>query len=126
MIKNTKKLSTVLKIIKLSDTPITASDIFYNASKEIKINLSTIYRILKRLEEENLITKTLRQDKKFYYELKHNYHKHFLICRICHDVEPVEHCPLENMMDKIKEQTGFEITAHTLEIEGICKKCKNN
>lgn len=116
MEKLTKKREYILNIIKNSKIPISASSIFENISSSLKIDLSTVYRCLQYLEENNKIEKTNIKNTKYYF-IKKNPHKHFVFCIKCDSVETFP-CSIE-------KNTNFEILEHDFVALGICPKCKN-
>lgn len=120
------KKDIIFDIVKKSSSSLTAEEIYNIVSQNIDINLSTIYRTLNNFVEKNLMTKVVRQDKIAYYEISNNVHKHYLICDKCHNAIPTQMCYLDKLEKKIKKDTGFNITSHTLELHGICQDCLKN
>ena len=120
------KKDYIFDVIKNSPNSLTAEEIYNNVSQNININLSTVYRTLNNLVEKDLVTKIVRQDKISYYELADNDQKHYLICDKCNQAYPTDMCNIEKIERKIKRETGFNITSHTLEFHGICPECSKN
>lgn len=120
------KKDYIFDVIKNSPNSLTAEEIYNNVSQNININLSTVYRTLNNLVEKDLVTKIVRQDKISYYELADNDQKHYLICDKCNQAYPTNMCNIEKIERKIKRETGFNITSHTLEFHGICPECSKN
>lgn len=121
-LKNTKTRELVLQVIKSSRLPLTAEEI-YKQTIDNNINLSTIYRNLNILCENNILIKQVRQDGKAYFQLNQKKHKHVLICLSCGQELPIETCPLEIIIEKLSEQNNFNITSHNIELYGYCSKC---
>ena len=48
----------ILSVLNNSDTPLTSEDILEKTSKEVNINLSTVYRALNALTEKGIFIKT--------------------------------------------------------------------
>mgnify|MGYP005814171803 FL=1 len=120
------KKDYIFDVIKNSPNSLTAEEIYNNVSQNININLSTVYRTLNNLVEKDLVTKIVRQDKISYYELADNDQKHYLICDKCNQAFSTDMCNIEKIERKIKRETGFNITSHTLEFHGICPECSKN
>lgn len=120
------KKDIIFNVIKNSQNSLTAEEIYTNVSQNIDVNLSTVYRTLNNLVDKNLVTKVIRQDKIAYYEIANNEDKHYLICDNCNSAYTTRVCDLEKLSKKIKKETGFNITSHTLEFHGICPKCLKN
>lgn len=122
-LKTTKKRLMILSVLNNSDIPLTCEDILEKTSKEININLSTVYRALNALTEKGILLKQLSNDGKTYYQINNREHKHQLICSLCNKVVLVNCCPLKKIESDICEETGFTITSHNLEFTGICSEC---
>ena len=121
------KKDFIFDVIKNSPNSLTAEEIYNDVSQNIDINLSTVYRTLNNLVDKNLVTKVVRQDKIAYYELANEENpKHYLICDKCSGAFSTEMCNLDKIARKIKRETGFNITSHTLEFHGICPECIKN
>ena len=116
MEKLTKKRESILNIIKEHKTPISAFYIFEKIKASLKINLSTVYRCLKYLEDNNKIVKTNIKNTKYYFIKKPN-HEHFVFCIKCDNVETFP-CSIE-------KNTNFEIIEHDFVALGICPSCKD-
>lgn len=122
-LKQTKKRILILSVLETAERPLTVEEIEKITSKEIKMSVSTIYRALNALAERNVVTKTLHQDGKAYFEINTHSHKHTLICNLCNERVPIENCPLEKLEDNLVKETGYTITGHSLEFFGICPHC---
>jgi len=127
-LKNTKHRNSVLKVVELSEQPISAEQIYFNLKESnVSVNLSSIYRILETLVNKNIVIKTnLTVTNKALYEFNFQIHKHHLICSGCKKMLSIEGCPLEDYEKTLQEKSGFSITGHSLEIYGYCNDCKNN
>lgn len=126
-IKYTKQRKLIYEILDGSSGPLSAQEVFFIAIKSKEdINLSTIYRILKLFLDKNLIVSvTVANTKKELFEMKKNFHNHYIICEKCDKKVPLKECPLKNFSDLIEEETGFFLSKHKLELYGLCSKCKN-
>ena len=122
------KKDYIFDILKNSPNSLTADEIYNDVSQNIDINLSTVYRTLNNLVDKDLVTKVVRQDKIAYYEIANdeNENKYYLICDKCNNAYPTDMCNIEKLTRKIKKETGFNITSHTLEFHGICPECLKN
>lgn len=122
-LKTTKKRMIILSVLNNSPTPLTSEDILEQTSKEVNINLSTIYRALNALSEKGILLKQLSSDGKTYYQINNREHKHQLVCSLCNKVVLIDCCPLKKFENDLCEETGFTITSHNLEFTGICREC---
>lgn len=125
MIKNTKKRIEILTIIQNAKEPLTAQEIYNRMQFNTSINLSTIYRTLDLLSNDNLLLKETRNDKKSYYQINSNVHKHRVICTKCHADVIISDCPLKQFERNIEKTTGYQLTNHIFELSGICPHCQS-
>lgn len=122
--KVTKARIKILMILVKKKEGMTAEEIFDICREDnININLSTVYRTLDSFYDHNIIDKYLLEDGVASYKLHKANHKHLLECDICHK-EVEMPCPIGQIEELIKRQTGFTLTEHNIEIKGICEACK--
>ena len=112
-LKITKQRLDLLNMIDELDEEATIK----NISNELKIDISTIYRIIDVFLEKNIIEKNINYENKIYYKIKEK-HKHYIKCIKCHKKIEIEFCPIESFDDN-----RFKIINHKVEIEGICNSC---
>ena len=115
-LKVTKQRLEVLNLINELDDNATIK----NISNKIKIDNSTMYRIIELLLEKNVIEKNLNYNDEIYFRIKEN-HIHYIKCIKCHKKEEIEICPIENI-----EEKGFKILNYKIEIDGICNECNKS
>ncbi|MDD3304424.1 MAG: transcriptional repressor [Clostridia bacterium] len=125
MIKNTKKRNEILMIIQNTNKPLTAQEIYDAIFPTTSINLSTVYRNLELLCQENILLKEIRNDKKSYYQMNSYIHKHRVICTKCHCDIIISDCPLKKLENAIEKSTGYQLTSHIFELSGICPQCQS-
>ena len=125
-LKVTKHRTSVLEIMSKSKHPLTAEEIYSKLKeKSISINLSSIYKILDSLSSNNVISKCiLGDDNKTSYEITTSEHRHHLICKECKGIFSLDDCPLCIYEKHIRDDIGFDVTEHRLEMYGYCKHCK--
>lgn len=121
----TKKREILLNLMTQSPAPLNAGQIFERVEGEL--DLATVYRGLKYLEEQNLLDSFLfhcvDRGTERYYTLKGEGHHHFLHCQECHRFFVLDYCPLEESLGGIEEKYGFRISEHILTIKGTCREC---
>lgn len=125
-LKHTKQRLKIVEILLQEVIPLTAEEIYNEAKKEFNaIALTTIYRNLDALINNNCVNKIMCGDGRAKYEYIRNghMHRHFLICIGCNKTLPLENCPIKSIETAIHEDTGFQVTGHNLEIYGYCKDC---
>ncbi len=116
----------ILEKIQNSDQPLCAQQI-YEEMKEA-LDLATVYRGLKYLEENSEISSFLldcsERGVERYYSSFFAHHKHYMHCMACHRFTPIDTCPLGGF-ESLEKKTGFRIDEHFLTLKGLCKKCQN-
>lgn len=122
-IKITKARLAIYYILKEKDGSITA-DYIYERCKElgINVNLSTVYRNLDALEGKEVIEKFDLGEGRSSFAIKKNNHKHILECNLCHKEIQVP-CPMQQIEEIVRNQTGFILTEHKLVLKGVCEEC---
>ena len=123
-LKRTKQRESVLAILKESTQPMSAQEISARISKEGGgAWLSTVYRVLELFVEKKLAIKTsIMNSETAVYELNREHHRHYAVCIGCHKMIPMENCPMESFIPKIKDKE-FQVIGHNLEVYGYCKDC---
>jgi Fur family ferric uptake transcriptional regulator len=51
-------------------------------------------------------------------------HGHHLICTICGAMERFDNCGLQELVQQLEQRTGFQISAHLVELFGLCPRCR--
>ncbi|MDY3118255.1 MAG: Fur family transcriptional regulator [Peptoniphilus sp.] len=122
-LKATKGRLDVLRILKASPVPMRAMEVYQKTSQDACASLSTVYRILIQLTKAGLLQASLQQDESTYYEYKGAEHHHYIVCARCGKLSPIDDCPLDALDKHITQTTGYAITGHTFQLEGICPDC---
>lgn len=120
----TKQRKILAETLSKEKNPISAEEIYGLIKKDIDVDLSTIYRNLNTLEENNILLKTTNIDGISYYQINNDEHKHFITCTLCNRKFILENCPVHLLEDEIQKETGFVITGHNFEFTGICPDCQ--
>jgi len=125
-LKNTKYRVNIIELLSKTEELLSAQEIYKRLiKKHIRINLSTVYRTLDILVDNQILSKvTLDGEKQAFYEYNRDIHHHFLICRGCSKIIPVFDCPLHDYEEKLSKESGFIITGHRVEFYGYCEECK--
>ncbi|WP_297634224.1 Fur family transcriptional regulator [uncultured Clostridium sp.] len=124
-LKVTKARTEILEVF-LTDVEksLNAEEIFSKLrSKGKNINLSTVYRTLDSFLESLILDRFILENGVAVYKIHRETHKHILECNICHKEVEVP-CPIKQIEEILKEQTGFTLTEHSLKMKGVCNKCK--
>ena len=120
--RNTIQKQIVFENIKNRYDHPTATDIYDDLKKQnLKIGLTTIYRILNDLVEEGKVNKIITTDKIYHFDYNRINHIHF-ICTKCGHIYDID------KNDFIKLDVEFKNKNHKIEnlsIQGLCDKCKD-
>lgn len=125
--KLTQQRQQILKILLHHPEPISADEIFKRfESKSAGMDLVTIYRILKKFEEADLVSRLEFGDgvARFELALESGHHHHHVICKICQRVEPLHICDLDPHI-KMVEKMGYQQVTHRLDFFGVCSRCQS-
>lgn len=123
--KLTRQRKAVLDVMTLTDTRLTAADVFAKAQRACPdLGLTTVYRTLEILEELGAIRRVHLDDGCEAFAPTAIEHGHYLICDNCRTTIEFEGCDLTAMLNRIAMQTGFTIEQHWLELVGRCPNCQ--
>lgn len=121
--RNTEKQNLVRDILSNTEHTMSAEDIM--AAMPIKVNKTTIYRILDRFAEKGEVHFVTGKNGKAYYALcnncgvSHKIHNHIHFeCQVCKEVT----CQPNTL--HIPNLEGFTIHETQFLVIGICNKCK--
>ena len=125
-LRSSKNRDCVISVLSKTSIPLSIEDIFYKVkTKNNGISLSTVYRIIDKLVELNIVIKSATYGDKALYELVQNGHHHYIICTKCKKMAILDSCPISELEQKILNDTGFYVTGHKYEIYGECEECHN-
>ena len=119
--RKTRQYEAIRAVLTEAKRPLLAQEILSLASVIVpKMSLATVYRNLKGLQANNLITSVLLPGQNPRYEIKTHTHHHHFQCRYCEQVFEVRLCPggFESFMPE-----GFTVEDHELILYGECKEC---
>ena len=87
------------------------------------VNLSTVYRTLELLEELGLVTHThLGHGAQIYHTADQPAHVH-LVCRGCGRILEAADSAAEPLVQRLKQDYGFETDVRHLAVFGTCAEC---
>ena len=123
-IKKTKQREMVFEVLCKAKQPVSAMDILSRLDKnDLKISLSTVYRILEMFTDRGIVEKlgTL-SGKMTVFELANSRHLHYAICVSCNKVIAMDNCPMKEFKPEFTDN-GFQVTGHKVEMFGYCAGC---
>lgn len=89
-----------------------------------KVGLATVYRTLQLLAEHGEVDVLRSAEGEASYRRCSGSHHHHLVCRECGATVEVEGPAVERWTRAIAEQHGYAEVHHTLEIFGVCERCR--
>lgn len=115
----TKNRKVVYDLLLKASEPLTA----YQLSKQLPdVSLTTIYRALDYLVNENYLKYFVLNDSKYYYVSIN--HKHFFQCVSCNRLFVLEECRMNSYEEELEDLYGFEIHEHFVFFSGLCNTCR--
>ncbi|MBX3323351.1 MAG: transcriptional repressor [Phycisphaeraceae bacterium] len=123
MARMTRQRAAIEEAFAHAARPLSPQEVLAAASREIAdLGLSTVYRTLRRLEEEGLIVPVDVPGEPPRYELKEAaaHHHHHFHCDSCGKVYDIHGCPsgLAGLLPP-----GFVLSGHTIVLHGRCAAC---
>ena len=121
----TKQKETIIEAIKKKNKSFMVKDLYDTLNG--KVGLTTIYRLLQKLEDEGLITKEVGKDNKTKYEYleKCEEENHFYLkCDKCGTLTHVDCDCINELSSHISKEHNFKLNKENIIIKGICSKCK--
>ena len=118
----------VMSILEEANVPLSPQSIYqHSLNNNEDIGLVSVYRTLELLTEMSLVRRVHGQDDCHGYVLASPGHHHHLVCRECEKaVEFSGGDDLSRLFDRIRQETGFEIDGHLLQLFGLCPECQKN
>ncbi|MER5917812.1 transcriptional repressor [Streptomyces sp. NPDC001982] len=90
------------------------------------VGLTTVYRTLRTLERTGLVDVVRdKSGERLYHPRPTDGHRHYLVCRRCGLSRAVEADTVERWADAVAAVTGFTEVEHTVELSGICNRCRS-
>lgn len=123
-VKLTKPRLAVLGALAETDDFLTVEDIHTSVGQRQQIGLVSVYRALDLFVQLGIVHTGPAKTRRQYYRLcQDEVHHHHIACSMCGKVEEVPDCPIKGISQKVKDKIGFQVTAHRLELVGVCPTC---
>jgi Fur family ferric uptake transcriptional regulator len=125
-LKNTPVRRGIIEILSSSNSPLSPSEVLSELkNKKIRADLSTVYRTLNCLTDNEITTRiSIQGESSSLYEYNCGEHRHYLVCVKCKKIIPLEGCPLSGYEKTLESKTEYIIFSHKLSVYGICPDCQ--
>lgn len=120
--KITGPRSQVIEHLATREDNFTAEEL---AAELEHVGRATVYRTIKLLLDTGLLCRVILSDGSVCYRTSHKAHHHHLVCAGCGATEDIHLEDVEDVLQKIREATEYDIIGHRLEVYGLCPLCKS-
>lgn len=105
-----------------SDRPLKNGEI---ATLTPEVNRASVYRVLELFDSLG-ITATITRGWTHFVELAEPFkpHHHHLQCTHCHRLIALDSAALEELVGQLANEHDFMLSAHHVELSGLCPDCK--
>jgi Fur family ferric uptake transcriptional regulator len=84
--------------------------------------IASIFRTVRLLCDINLLQRIHGLDECHRYSLGAG-HGHHIVCTKCGKLVRFDNCGVQELISSLERSTGFQITAHLVEMFGLCPAC---
>jgi Fur family ferric uptake transcriptional regulator len=114
----------VLQVLEEIDEGLSPEEV-HQQGKTIcaSLGLVTVYRTLELLAELGLVRR-VHSEQRCHSYASAGTDRHHLICQECHRVTEFPCDGLDGLIEAVRQQTGYAITEHLLELSGVCPECQ--
>ncbi len=116
----------ILEILENTDTRhLSAEDVYKSLlDSGEEIGLATVYRVLTQIETAGLVTRHHFEGGHSVFELNEGAHHDHILCVKCGRVDEFVDEVIEQRQKAIAQESGYQMTDHSLYIYGICPACQ--
>jgi len=110
---------------KSGERHVTAQELFEKVyARDSSIGFATVYRFLRDLSANELVTEVRMGGQASRYELTPKDHHDHLTCSQCGKICEFENEKIEQLQAQVAAFFGFKLTGHVLELFGVCPDCQ--
>jgi Fur family ferric uptake transcriptional regulator len=95
------------------------------AAELLPIGRATVYRTIKLLLDQGLLCRVILGDGSICYRVSHKAHHHHLVCLACGATEDIHLEDVEDVLDRVRDASDYELVSHRVEVYGICPACRS-
>lgn len=119
--RQTRQRSAIHSAFAAADRPLLPAEVLDLTQAEVpSLGIATVYRTIKAMLEEGLLTAVQLPGENDRYELAGKHHHHHFKCRQCGRVFETEGCSASL---QALAPVGFEVDGHELTLYGRCTDC---
>lgn len=123
-VRLTPQRRAVAAVVLAAARPLTAAEVFVAAREACPgLGLTTVYRTLDLLGGAGLVRRVHGDDGCEAVVPALATHGHTVVCRRCGRSEEFTACDACGLVEAASRETGFVITGHFLQLEGLCAGC---
>ncbi len=124
--KRSRQREKILSILKATKTHPTASWVYDELKKEFNnLSMGTVYRNINILIDQKLVKKIEAGSSFDRFDANTDTHYHF-VCRECGAIDDLEVEVIDDLNEKVRKATGYEVEDHRLDFYGSCPGCAVN
>jgi Fe2+ or Zn2+ uptake regulation protein len=116
----------ILQVLEENDGGLSPEEV-HQQGKAIcaSLGLVTVYRTLALLTELG-IARRVHSEQHCHNYASAGVGRHYLICQECHRLIEFPCEGLDDLIESVRQQTGYTITEHLLELSGLCPDCQTD
>ncbi len=124
-LRRTKALEALLSCLSEHNRPMTLAELSSCGHLAEQCDKATVFRLLQRLSDKGMVRRLGLHERAAYFTLLiPGIHRDYLICTECGSIEAIDApCPVHQLEEEIRQETGFKNLYHELEFFGICPSC---
>lgn len=124
-LRRTKALEELVATLLECARPMTLAELAASERLADQCDKATVFRLLQRLAEHGVVRRLGLHERAAYFTLLiPGQHSDYLICTSCGSIVAIQAaCPVCQLEEEIRQQTGFRNLYHELEFFGVCPQC---
>ena len=120
----TRQRRAVVDAVAASDACLSPLDVYHAARRGCpELGLTTVYRTLELLDEIGALRRIHGPDGCERLVSAVAAHGHSVVCGGCGRVTEFTECDMTAVLDAARRETGYHITEHFLQLNGVCADC---
>ena len=124
--RDTQQRKEIIRVLTAARGPLSAHEIWLRGKvQQPKLGIATVYRCLKRLQDERQIRTVVLPSGESLYERVVSKHHHPFQCNRCREVTALAFCP-QGLLDSIVLPSGHWIQGHEITFTGLCADCRTS